>query len=225
MLTIHHNNDPTQIFDRHFSLKCHHCQNNTGITAISIPRFEFVNRFKLKNIGIVYKCDTCLEPIFLKFSIKEYAGDQISVLEEYQVIERSIEDFEFEYLPEGVTNDFREALLCYSIDCYNAFAAMCRRTIQSTAANLGAKGTDRVQAQLSDLKKMAEIDEETFKLLKQIVIEGHDGAHPHLPELSPERAEILLELMKDVLYQLYVRKGKMEKAAKLRKKQIEENKK
>jgi len=69
---------------------------------------------------------------------------------------------------------------------------------------------------------MAEIDDETLSLLKQIIIEGHDGAHPHLPDLNQDRASILLELMKDVLYQLYVRKGKLQKAIELRKKAIEQ---
>ena len=63
---------------------------------------------------------------------------------------------------------------------------------------------------------MAQIDDETFGVLKQIVIDGHDGAHPHLPRLGPERGAVLLELMKDVLYQLYVRKGKLKEAMELR---------
>ena len=71
---------------------------------------------------------------------------------------------------------------------------------------------------------MAEIDEETFELLKAIVLAGHDGAHPHLPALSAERAEVLLELMKDVLYQLFVRKKKIQEAAEKRKEAIEARK-
>jgi hypothetical protein len=64
---------------------------------------------------------------------------------------------------------------------------------------------------------MAEIDDETYELLKQIIVHGHDGAHPHLPALSVERAAVLLELMKDVLYQLYVRRAKLQEAMAARK--------
>jgi len=63
---------------------------------------------------------------------------------------------------------------------------------------------------------MGVIDEEAFDQLKQIMLTGHDGAHPHLPKLSPERAGVLLELMKDVLYQLFVRQAKIREAAELR---------
>ncbi len=134
------------------------------------------------------------------------------------------ETFEFEYLKGDLADDFKEALKCYSIDCFNAFAAMCRRTVQSMSTELGADGKDKVTKQLKELKEIISIDSATFEILEQIVIAGHDGAHPHLPKLSPERASVLLELMKDVLYQLFIRKQKIEIAAKLRQKAIEDTK-
>jgi hypothetical protein len=69
---------------------------------------------------------------------------------------------------------------------------------------------------------MAQIDDDTYTLLKQIVIDGHDGAHPYLPSLDEQRAQLLLELMKDVLYQLFVRKAKLEKAMLLRRTAIDQ---
>jgi len=98
---------------------------------------------------------------------------------------------------------------------------MCRRTIQSSASIIGAKGKDKVLQQLTDLKEMAEIEEDDFEIIKQIILDGHDGAHPHLPSITVERANILLSLIKDVMYQLFVRRGKLAEASKLRKEQIE----
>jgi hypothetical protein len=94
---------------------------------------------------------------------------------------------------------------------------MCRRTVQSACANLGAAGTDKVLNQLRDLKAMGQVDDGSFDILKQIILDGHDAAHPHLPNLNPERAAVLLVLMKDVLYQLYVRREKINEAMSLRK--------
>ncbi len=131
-------------------------------------------RFKSDRIGIVYRCDSCNEPVFLRFRIARDPGNSRAIIaDEYEEVELPGEDFEFKYLKGEVY-------------------------------------------QLADLKAMAQIDEETFSLLKQIVIDGHDGAHPHLPKLNRERAAVLLELMKDVLYQLYVRKGKLQEAMSLR---------
>jgi hypothetical protein len=99
---------------------------------------------------------------------------------------------------------------------------MCRRTVQSVAGDLGAMGSDKVTKQIVEVKEAANIDDDTFLGLRQIIIDGHDGAHPHLPTVTRERAAVLVELMKDVLYQLYVRKAKIQEAMKLRKEVIAE---
>jgi hypothetical protein len=225
-MNIVHDNNPVSVFDKHYSLKCPHCGSFSNITAISIPRYEFLARFHPTKVGIVYRCDACNFPVFLRFHIEKYdlANHKIQIDSKYEVVEIAHESFEFAYLPNTVADEFREALICYSNACYNAFAAMCRRCIQSAFEELGAKGKDKVLEQLKEIKDTANLDAETFDMLQQIIISGHDGAHPHLPKLSPERATILLELMKDVLYQLFVRKAKIQEAIDLRKKDISQEK-
>jgi len=222
-MLLQSNNNPESIFDQHFALSCPHCGVQSNITAISIPRYEFLVRFRPETVGIVYRCDSCNHPVFLRFAVDKYelGNNRIIFSDNYQEVERPAETFEFTYLEREVEENFREALTCYSHLCFNAFASICRRTVQNVCADLGAKGKDKVLAQLQDLKDMAEIDDETFGLLKQVIIEGHDGAHPHLPKLNSNRAAVLLELMKDVLYQLYVRKGKLQEAMALRKHAID----
>ena len=198
-------NNPQNIFDKHFAMKCPQCGVQSNITAISIPRFEFAARFQPPKLGIAYRCDSCNGILFLRFEVRDYdfSHHRIIIEDQYEEVERPIETFEFNYLPESVAADFREALICYSNSCFNAFASMCRRTIQASFQELGAEGKDKVMSQLQDVRDTASIEEETFDILKQIIIAGHDGAHPHLPSLSSPRAAILLELMKDVLYQLF----------------------
>ena len=215
-------NNPQDVFDKHYALKCPHCGVQSNLSAISIPRYEFVRRFKPTKVGIVYRCDSCNAPVFLRFSVQhDFGNNRVHIGENYEEIERPLETFEFKYLPEDVSADFQEALTCYSNGAYNGFAAMCRRTVQSASVELGAQGSDKILSQIRDLKEMAQIDEDTFGVLKQIVIDGHDGAHPHLPALNPARAAVLLELMKDVLYQLYVRKGKLQESKALRQASIQ----
>ena len=134
------------------------------------------------------------------------------------------ENFEFEYLKGDVAEDFHEALKCYSNNCFNAFAAMCRRTIQSIAKDLGADGKDKVKNQILELKSILNIDNDTYSIFEQIILAGHDGAHPHLLKLSSDRVTVLLELMKDVIYQLYIRKIKIEESVRLRNEAIDKSK-
>lgn len=224
-IAITSENKPDTIFDRSVTLKCPHCAVISHMSAVSIPRYEYLKRFEPRTVGIGYRCGSCNDTVFLRFAPRyDFGNHRVHLSERYDEVERPQESFEFEYLPDPVRSDFKEALDCYSISAFNAFAAMCRRSVQSAAADLGAKGKDKVLAQLQDLKDMAEIDEETYDLLRQIIIEGHDGAHPHLPPIDVKRATVLLELVKDVMYQLYVRRGKLQEAMALRTEAIQAKK-
>ncbi|HET7176613.1 MAG TPA: DUF4145 domain-containing protein [Gammaproteobacteria bacterium] len=151
----------------------------------------------------------------MKFKVTSW-GNPIHFEAQPIEIERARVAYELKYLPEEVKNDFSEALICYSQGCWNAFAAMCRRALQSAAMALGADGTTKITRQLDNLREMQVVSEEEFEQLKTIMITGHDGAHPHLPNINGDRAAVLLELMKDALTQLFVRKAKIEEASKLR---------
>lgn len=215
---IHQNNDQTSVFDKHYSVKCPHCDTKSGLSAVSIPRWDLIRRFNLSKVGIVYSCDACHAPVFLRFVVRDVAENPLWINEDFEEVERPSETFEFNYLPNEVAADFKEALICYGNVCLNAFAAMCRRTVQSACTVLGTAGSTKVQSQLDELKEMGVIDEAAHDQLKQIILSGHDGAHPHLPSLDAERAEVLLELMKDILYQLFVRQAKIKEAKELRQK-------
>jgi hypothetical protein len=144
------------------------------------------------------------------------------IQDDFEEVQRPQELYDgLSYLPQQVADDFSEALTCYSQGCFNAFGAMCRRCIQSAAMALGVTGNDKVMAQINNLKALADLDESTIEELKQIVITGHDGAHPHLPSITQERASLLLIVMKDVLDQLFVRRGKIEEMMKVRRQRIE----
>jgi len=204
--------------DNNLALKrCPHC-------SVSKPNLPVVWKSNTENhsglnkrIWYIYLCKDC-GGLIMAFATE--GKNTVSQIFPAKVSET----FDFEFLKGDVLEDFQEALKCYSIDSYNAFAAMCRRTIQSLATELGSDGKNKVTNQLANLKTILVIDDETYKILEQIIIAGHDGSHPHLPKLSPERAAVLLELIKDVLYQLYIRKVKIEDAIELRKKSIEDAK-
>lgn len=216
-IAVTHQDQPTHTFDRHYAIACPHCGAHSNVTAVSIPRYAYLQRFQPKRVVIGYQCDSCNDGIALRFyPMYDFGNNRVHLSGEFEELERPKESFEFKYLPEPVRADFQEALDCYSVGCLNAFAAMCRRCVQSAAGDLGANGTDKVIGQLKDLKDTAQIDDEMFLVLKQVIIDGHDGAHPHLPSMSRARAGVLLELMKDVLYQLFVRRGKLQEAMQLR---------
>ncbi len=222
-MTVNSNDNPVDMIDKPYSLRCPHCGANSNLSVVSTPRWAQICRYRSKKVIVGFRCDACHEPIALKFRTNENFGSaSVKLSDEYEELERPIETFEYQHLPKSVGDDFREALACYSHGCLNATAAMCRRTIQSAAEFVGVTGTSKVRAQIAEAKDIGKIDDETYSALEQIILTGHDGSHPHLPTITEKRADILVEIMKDVLYQLIVRTSKIGAAAKLREDAIDE---
>lgn len=224
-IAVQSDEKPEIVIDQHYAIDCPHCGTSSNLTAISVPRYAQMKRYKPPKVIVGYRCDACNAAIALRFKVlDDYHNNRVQLSTDYEELERPMVTFDYQHLPEPVQSDFREALTCYSQQCLNATAAMMRRTIQSTSTNLGAKGSDKVIKQAEEIKDAADIDEETFAIIKQVILDGHDGSHPHLPAMNTRRAAVLVELMKDVMYQIYVRKAKLQEAMKLRQEAIDAKK-
>jgi hypothetical protein len=199
------------------ALTCPHCQTLTHLTAVAVPKFEDLMRRKPKHIGIVFRCDTCGEPIFLKFAAKNYTALRVELAPNYVEIERARENFPLTYLPAEAEGLFKEALSCYTASCFNAFGAMTRRTAQSLFRELGERGKLELFDTLQEIRTLADLDDETFAALRAVLFGSDSDPWPHQPQLNAERAGVLLEVMRDLLYQTFVRKARLVQAVTFRK--------
>ncbi len=214
---LHHDGEAS------FAITCPHCEVFAHLSAVSVPQFTQLISHKPTHVGIVYRCDSCNAPVFLKFPVKMYAGTRVELSPNYVELERPREKFAFTYLPEEAVVLFKEALACYAGANFNAFAAMCRRTAQGLFYDLGENGRLKMFDELTAARQMAELDNDTFTLLKKVIFGNDTEPHPNLPLINAERAAILLEIMKDLLYQAYVRRGKLQQAMMVRRYFAEEN--
>jgi hypothetical protein len=202
--------------EANLALTCPHCQVLSHITPIAVPSFDELVTHRPKQVGVVYRCDSCNDSVFLRFPVRVYGTNRIELASQYHEIERPREKFSYTYLPEEVEVLFREALACYSSNSYNAFASMARRTMQGAFADLGEAGKLRIFDQLNDVRSMADIDAATFIEIKRVIFGSDNDPHPSLPLLDDQQAGVLLEIMKDLLYQVYVRKGRLQQAMMMR---------
>ncbi|MGD1977197.1 MAG: hypothetical protein PVI25_01705 [Gammaproteobacteria bacterium] len=200
---------------QHFALVCPSCTVLSHLSPVSTPRYEDLQRFKPKEVGVVFRCDACNTPIFLKYPVKSYADDRVELSSNYMEIERPMEQFDFTYLPEDSEMMFREALTCFSHNAMNAFASMCRRTAGQVFRDLGETGKMKIFDQCSEIRGLAEIDDDTFEVVRRILFDSEDG-RDSMPLINPSQAGVLLEFMRDILYQSYVRKGKLQQAMMMR---------
>jgi len=202
--------------EKSLTVTCPHCQVLSHITPLAVPRFGELIEHRPKHVGVVYRCDACNAPVFLRFAAKMYGASRVELAPQFVEVERAREKFSFTYLPEEVELLFREALICFSHGAVNAFASMCRSTAQATFTDLGDAGRLRLFDQLNDVRDMAEIDAETFAALRRVIFGGEGDPRPNPPLLDGYQAGVLLEVMKDLLHQAYVRKGRLQQAMTVR---------
>ncbi|HVH83570.1 MAG TPA: hypothetical protein VM713_04545, partial [Steroidobacteraceae bacterium] len=131
-------------------------------------------------------------------------------------VERAREKFSFAYIPEGVELLFREALACFSQGAFNAFASMCRRTAQAMFADLGEAGKLRLFDELNGLRDLTDIAPDLFTRMRNVLFGAELDARAGIPLLDGYQAGIMLEVMKDLLYEAYVRKGRLQQAIMVR---------
>ncbi len=84
--------------------------------------------------------------------------------------------------------------------------------MQTAFELLGEPGKLRLFDQLNELRDMAQIDAPSFTLLKRVIFGNDSDPAPNLPMLDDDQAGLLLEVTKDLLYQAYVRKGRLQQA-------------
>lgn len=199
------------------ALTCPHCQTLTHLSPVAVPKFEDLSARQPKQIGVVFRCDACGEPVFLKFFVTAYGETRIDLAPNYIEVERAPESFPLTYLPEAAESLFKEALACYTAGCHNAFGSMCRRTSQALFRELGERGKLEMFDSLQQIRVLAELDDETFAALRSVLFGTDSDPWPTHPPLNAERAGILLEVMRDLLYQMFVRKARLLQAMNYRK--------
>jgi len=213
-IVIERNKGLQQQSEEQFGLECPYCGVYAHMTPQSVPEFEQLHKDQPKHVGMVYQCDACLAPVFLRFAVKQHSEDAIELYQNFIELERPKERFAFSYLPKHTETLFREALSCYSSNTFNAFASMCRRAANSSFAAMGENGKLRAFDEVMKAQEIAEIDDRSFEPIKKVLFDS--GEEDSLPLLNHAQAGILLEVLKDMFYQCFVRRGKLTRAIKVR---------
>ena len=203
--------------ERETARNCPHCHAFSRMSPTAMPTFDALLVQKPRSVGVVLRCHACNAPVFLRFATRAFGSNRVELSPQAFDVERPVEKFAFNYVPEDVEIFFREALICYSHNQFQAFASMCRRTAAVTFADLGNSTKLRLFDSLSDVREMAEIDEPTFAVVMRVIFASGVDPVVDLPVIDTYQSAVLLEVMKDFLYQAYVRKGRLQHAMKVRK--------
>ena len=192
--------------------ECPHCGTHAQLLPTAMPSYDALIQAQPRHVGIGYRCAACSEPRFVRAAVRAYGPDQIELSSHLVEVERGKERFAFGHLPATVERLFREALDCYTADCHNAFASMCRRTIRASRNDVGTLGHGHVYDLFRDAVRISEIDEKTAQVLEAILFTTESEE----PEVSASESAALIEIVKDMLHQCYVRTAKIKAAMKMR---------
>ena len=160
--------------EQHLAVTCSHCEVFSHITPIAVPQYEQLIAFHPKQVGIVFRCDSCNAPVFLRFNVKMYGANRVELATTFVELERAREKFSFTYLPEEAEVLFKEALTAYSAAAFNAFASMCRRTALQVFVDLGDSGKLRLFDELNEIRQLAEIDQSGSDNSADVTQRGED---------------------------------------------------
>jgi len=195
-------------------LECPYCGVYAHMRPQAVPQVADLLQGRPTHVGLVFQCDACHAPVFLRFAVRKYSTHQVELTQNFAELERPKERFSFSYLPKTTEILFREALACYSGNNFNAFASMCRRAALSAYAEMGDAGKLRAFDEVKTAQNIAGIDDNSFAPVKTILFDALDNEP--LPLINRSEAAILLEVMKDMFYQCFVRRGKLTRAIKVR---------
>ena len=179
---------------------------------LRIPKFEELSRRKPKHIGIVFRCDACGEPVFLKFTAKSlYGSARRTRRRTYAEIERARENFPLTYLPDEAEALFKEAL-----ELLRGLLLQCVWLHEPAHGAIAVLASSASAASWSYSIRLQEIRAAwrssmttLFRTLRAVLFGSDSDPWPNHPNLNAERAGILLEVMRDLFYQTFVRKARL----------------
>ena len=198
------------------SMECPHCRTHTHMTPSALPDFAALHTGKPTMAGMVFQCDACHAPVFMRYRVKKITEDRVALHATPHEVEKPQERFSYAYIPDSVAINFRDALGCYRNGLMQAFAAMCRLTAQTIFDEKGEAGKLKIFNEVGEIAQVAELDEATTRDLRSIIFSTDSDSLRFAEGLDKATAAILMEIMKDMLHQTYVRYGRLQKALKMR---------
>ena len=191
---------------------CPHCGTHAQLLSVAHPSYEVLAQTRPRHAGLLFRCAACNEPRFLRAALRTISPERIELAPNLVEVERARERFQYGYLPDTIEQLLRETLDCYSLGAHNAFATMCRRTTRTALRALGSTAKTRWQDTLLEVLRVCEVDAVTTSTIDAVLF----ADDPEPPAITPDEAAVLVEALKDLFYQSYVRSEKLRAAMKMR---------
>jgi hypothetical protein len=191
--------------------ECPHCGVHAPMVPVATPNFAELNESRPHHTGVAFRCGACNEPRFARAAIRSFGDDRIILSANLVEVERSKEHFQYNYLPANTGRLLSEAFGCYAADLWLAFAILCRRTIETAVRAELASRQPGFEQLFEDAARLAEIGGDTKAALHSVLFDTSAE-----PEIDADQAAVLIEIVKDMFQQRFVRTAKLRRAIQMR---------
>ena len=187
---------------------CPHCLRESYFQPVGPAFQEQVHETPSFRIVNAAECEACKNFLLIE-GVKPY-HNQPAQLRNVFPLGKPNEKVEPE-VPGNVAEDFKEALRCEWVEAYKACVVMCRRAVQGSVTELGARDA-RLIDQIDELFAKGKITEALKEFAHEVRLIGNDGAHPGkdgLADVSPKDAADIVEFTREYLHHVYVMPAKL----------------
>lgn len=191
--------------------ECPHCGAQAPLVPIATPGFAELSAARPQHAGVAFRCAACNEPRFARTAVRSFGEDRIVLSANLVEVERTREHFQYSYLPEKLRRVLREAFGCYTADLFLAFAILSRRAIVQARLSAATAPGGTFEQLFDDAARQGELDDTTRATLHDVLF----GRGPE-PALDADQAAVLIEIVKDMFQQRFVRTAKLKRAIKMR---------
>ncbi len=194
---------------------CPQCQQQTPMTPISRPDFAAISALKPETTALTFLCLKCREPVMVRYAIDDIGETEIKLSPAPPVAASADTKVNLNYLPGRVRKPYSDALGCYQHELIQPFALMCKQTVDAVIRDLGEGGRLRVFNHLEELRDIFDVEPQVFEAIGEVLFENKRSLVSN-SVFGKTEAAVLLESMKDMLYQFYVREQRLKKAVSMR---------
>lgn len=211
-MRIEPDTDLDALLDDATTLRCPHCDVFSQMRLAAAPDWTTLQMLRPARIGLVLDCTACSLPVYLRSGRARYEDDAVMLESGFEPVARPRPRFETRLLPAELRGLVDETLACYADDHLQAFALLANRIATIAAGLLGPNGKLDLFNTVTAAAEGAGIDAPMRRLCRDILFSLDAGDEP--PELSATPAAVLLELLRDMLHQAFIRPGRLREALK-----------
>lgn len=195
---------------------CPHCGTKAHFQMLFNDSYETKNRDMV--YFVIFRCVPCKKLILESYRFRQNEYDQNENLtaggweDKFPTEEMAFVNKFEGIVPEDVLDDFKEGVVALQNKCPKAAVAMFRRSLQSSAINLGA---DIKQELIDQIKNLDVLTKDIKDWAHNIRIFGNWGVHPqndNLKDVDVDKAEEAQSFLEEFFNYVYVMPNRVAKA-------------